>query len=58
MPATNTEVTETFSAIYGTTEYLDAAGNVIGVSDAAAALRGYLESCEAAGIARPDGIIR
>ena len=58
VPATNTELTETFSVIYGTTEYLDAAGNVIGVSDAAAALRGYLESCEAAGVARPDGIIR
>jgi hypothetical protein len=58
VPATNTELTETFSVIYGTTEYLDAAGNVISVSDAAAALRGYLESCEAAGVARPDGIIR
>lgn len=38
--------------------HLDAAGDVMGVSDAAAALRGYLESCEAAGVPRPAGIIR
>jgi hypothetical protein len=40
------------------TEYLDAAGEVNGFSNASAALRGYLESCEAAGAARPEGIIR
>jgi hypothetical protein len=38
--------------------YLDAAGDVVAISDAAAAPRGYLESCEAAGVPRPDGIIR
>jgi hypothetical protein len=57
VPADNTEPTETLSVIYGTTEYLDSNGAVIAISDAAAALRGYYESCEAAGIPRPTGII-
>jgi 2,4'-dihydroxyacetophenone dioxygenase len=55
--ADNTELTETLSVIYGTTEYLDSNGDVIAVNDAAAALRGYYESCEAAGIPIPSGII-
>ncbi|MCF2527778.1 2,4'-dihydroxyacetophenone dioxygenase family protein [Yinghuangia soli] len=57
VPADNTETTETLTIVHGVTEYLDAEGNVIGVSDAAANLRGYYESCEAAGIPRPSGII-
>ena len=57
VPADNTELTETLSVIYGTTEYLDQDGAVTMVNDAAAALRAYYESCEAAGIPRPTGII-
>jgi hypothetical protein len=57
VPADNAELTETLTVVYGTTEYLDPDGNVIAVSDAEAALRGYFESCEAAGISRPSGIL-
>jgi 2,4'-dihydroxyacetophenone dioxygenase len=57
VPEDNTELTETFSVIYGTTEYLDEHGSVINVSDAATALKGYYESCEAASLPRPAGVI-
>ncbi|WP_436771671.1 2,4'-dihydroxyacetophenone dioxygenase family protein [Yinghuangia sp. YIM S09857] len=57
VPADNTEVTETLTIVHGVTEYLDADGNVVAVSDAAANLRGYYESCEAAGLPRPSGIL-
>jgi quercetin dioxygenase-like cupin family protein len=57
VPADNTVLTETLTIVYGTTEYLDEHGDIIAVSDAAAALRGYFESCEAAGIARPSAIL-
>jgi 2,4'-dihydroxyacetophenone dioxygenase len=57
VPADNTEVTETLTIVHGITEYLDADGNVLAVSDAAATLRGYYASCEAAGIPRPSGIL-
>lgn len=58
VPATNTEVTEVHTILYGETEYLDADGNVIAVSDAAKMLQNYYESCEAAGLPRPNGILR
>ena len=49
--------TETLSIIYGTTEYLGPDGTVVAVSDAASTLRGYYESCEAAGVPRPASIL-
>jgi 2,4'-dihydroxyacetophenone dioxygenase len=58
VPQDNKELTETLTIMYGTTEYLGEDGSVVAVSDAAAALRGYYESCEAAGVRRPDGIVR
>lgn len=57
VPADNAEVTETLTIVHGITEYLDADGNVVAVSDAAANLRAYYESCEAAGLPRPTGVL-
>jgi 2,4'-dihydroxyacetophenone dioxygenase len=57
-PDDNPEVTETLTVVYGTTEYLDADGAVIAVSDAATNLAAYYEACEAAGVPRPDAVLR
>ena len=57
VPDDNTELTETLTVVYGTTEYLDADGAVIAVSDAATNLAAYFESCEAAGVPRPSAIL-
>jgi hypothetical protein len=51
-------VTETLSVIYGETLYLDADGAVIARSNASTNLRLYYEACEAAGLPRPNGILR
>ena len=58
MPDDNPEVTETLTVVYGTTEYLDPDGAVIAVSDAATNLAAYYEACEAAGVPRPDAVLR
>jgi 2,4'-dihydroxyacetophenone dioxygenase len=52
------EVTETYSIIYGETEYFDADGQLVAVSNAETNLRGFYEACELAGIERPQGILR
>lgn len=57
VPEDNTEPTQTLTIVYGTTEYLDADGHVVSVSDTRSNLRQYYESCEAAGIPRPTGIL-
>ena len=57
VPADNTEVTETLTVVYGRTEYLDAEGSIIAVSDAATNLELYFESCDAAGIPQPTAIL-
>ena len=57
VPADNQELTETLTIMYGRTEYLGADGSVVSVSDAASTRRGYYESCEAAGVPRPDRIL-
>jgi quercetin dioxygenase-like cupin family protein len=57
VPTSNTEPTETLSIVYGTTEYLATDGSVVTVSDAGTTLRGYYESCEAAGVPRPTRIL-
>jgi hypothetical protein len=53
----NTELTETLTIVHGTTEYLAPDGSIVATSDAASTLRGYYESCEAAGLPRPDRIL-
>lgn len=58
VPADNDGPTETLTVVYGQTEYLDADGSIVAVTDAATTLRGFYESCEAAGVARPDAILR
>jgi quercetin dioxygenase-like cupin family protein len=58
VPADNAELTETLTIVHGTTEYLDADGVIVAVTDASTTLRTYYESCEAAGIARPTAILR
>lgn len=57
VPADNMEVTETLTVVYGRTEYLDADGSVVSVTDAATNLDLYLHACDAAGIARPTAIL-
>jgi 2,4'-dihydroxyacetophenone dioxygenase len=52
------ETTETLSIVHGETEYLDGAGDIVSVSNAATNLANYYASCEQAGIPRPDGILR
>lgn len=52
------ETTETLSVVYGNTEYLDPDGHVVNVSNAATNLANYYESCERAGVPRPNGILR
>ena len=51
------ETTETLSIVHGETEYLDADGQVVNVSNAATNLANYYESCERAGVPRPSGIL-
>jgi hypothetical protein len=51
-------ITETLTVIYGETQYLDPAGEVIATTNAATNLRAYYEACEAAGVPRPNGILR
>jgi hypothetical protein len=58
VPDDNTELTETLTVVYGTTEYLDDHGEVVAVSDAATNLEAYYGSCEAAGVPRPAAILR
>jgi hypothetical protein len=53
----NTEPTETLTIVHGMTEYLARDGSVVATSDAASTLRGYDESCEAAGLSRPDLVL-
>jgi 2,4'-dihydroxyacetophenone dioxygenase len=57
VPADNTEITETLTVVYGRTEYLDAEGNTIAVTDASTNLELYFEACDAAGVARPTAIL-
>ena len=57
VPEDNTELTETLTVLYGTTEYLDDDGAVIAVTDAGTALQMYYDSCEAAGVSRPSAIL-
>jgi hypothetical protein len=57
VPADNTEPTETLTVVYGTTEYLAPDGAVLAVSDAASTVRGFYESCEAAGVPRPARVL-
>lgn len=52
------ETTETLSVVYGETEYFDGDGTVVSRSNAATNLRNYYEACEAAGLPRPEGILR
>ncbi len=52
------ERTETLSVVYGETEYLDADGAVVNVSNAASNLANYYASCEQADLPRPSGILR
>jgi len=58
VPEDNTELTETLTVVYGTTEYLDEDGKIIAVTDAATNLETYYQSCEAAGLPRPNAILR
>ena len=58
VPDDNTEITETLTVVYGTTEYLDESGAVISVSDAATNLEAYFVACESAGVPRPAAILR
>jgi len=58
VPADNTEVTETLTVVYGSTEYLGEDGEVIAVTDTASNLAMFYESCEAAGIPRPNAILK
>ena len=51
------EVTETLSVVYGETQYFDAEGQVVKVTNAASNLASYYESCERAGVPRPNGIL-
>jgi hypothetical protein len=44
--------------VYGRTEYLDADGAVVAVTDTASNLAAFYESCEAAGVPRPTAILR
>ncbi len=57
VPDSNTEVTETLTIVHGRTEYLDAAGSVIAVSDVHATLATYFAACDAAGVPRPAQIV-
>lgn len=50
-------ITETLSIVYGETEYLDVQGDVVNVSNAATNLANYYESCERAGVPRPNGVL-
>ena len=58
VPADNTEVTETLTVVYGRTEYIGEQGEVVAVSDAASNLAMFYESCEAAGVPRPNAILK
>lgn len=58
VPDDNDEITETLTVVYGTTEYLDADGATVAVSDAATNLEAYFASCDAAGVPRPTAILR
>ncbi|NQZ98034.1 MAG: 2,4'-dihydroxyacetophenone dioxygenase family protein [Myxococcales bacterium] len=54
----NDEMTETLSVVYGETQYLDADGAIIQVTNAETSLQNYYEACEKAGVPRPSGILR
>ncbi len=58
VPADNDGPTEVLSIVYGDVEYLDPDGNVLYVSNWQRTLDQYLEACEAAGLPRPNGLIR
>jgi 2,4'-dihydroxyacetophenone dioxygenase len=58
VPETNDEPTEVLSIVYGDVEYLDDDGNLLYVSNWERTLAQYYEGCEAAGLARPNGLIR
>jgi hypothetical protein len=57
VPDDNVVLTETLTVLYGTTEYLDGDGRVIAVTDAGTALQTYYDSCDAAGVPRPNAIL-
>jgi 2,4'-dihydroxyacetophenone dioxygenase len=50
--------TEVLSIVYGDVEYLDPDGSVRHVSTWKRTLEQYYQGCEAAGVPRPDGILR
>jgi hypothetical protein len=54
VPATNSEVTDVFFAVFGKNENLDDDGNVVSVWDAAFINDGYRMLCEAQGFEAPQ----
>lgn len=58
VPSDNADPTEVLSIVYGDVEYLDENGDVTYVSNWRNTLQQYFEGCEAAGLPRPNGIIR
>ncbi|CAB4742655.1 unannotated protein [freshwater metagenome] len=58
VPAANDGPTEVLSIVYGDVEYLDENGELLYTSNWKRTLEQYLEGCEAAGLPRPNGLIR
>ena len=58
VPADNDEPTEVLSIVYGDVEYLDPDGAVVFTSTWERTLQLYFEGCEAAGVDRPNGLLR
>jgi 2,4'-dihydroxyacetophenone dioxygenase len=58
VPTENDGPTEVLSIVYGDVEYLDPDGDIVYVSNWKRTLDDYYQGCEAAGLPRPDGILR
>jgi len=58
VPPDNDGPTEVLSIVYGDVEYLDDDGNVLYVSNWERTMQQYFEGCEAAGLPRPNNILR
>ena len=58
VPAENDGPTEVVSIVYGDVEYIDDEGSVLFVSNWKRTLELYYEGCEAAGVPRPNGLLR
>lgn len=58
VPEENEGPTEVLSIVYGDVEYLDDDGEVLYVSNWKRTLEQYFEGCEAAGLPRPNGLLR